>query len=35
MAWPEECKRCGETIEYTRDDDGLWAECDCDSGYVD
>ena len=32
---PGVCRRCGEEIEYTQDDDGLWAECGCDAGYVD
>lgn len=25
---------CLERIEYVDDDDGTWAECGCDAGYV-
>jgi len=32
---PAECTHCGDTITYYRDDEGLWAECACDSGYVE
>jgi hypothetical protein len=31
---PEECGNCGERVEYVRDDDGIWAECACDAGYL-
>jgi hypothetical protein len=31
---PEACEHCGEWIEYVRDDDGTWAECDCSAGYL-
>jgi hypothetical protein len=35
MSLPEECRHCGEWIEYVRDDGGTWAECGCDAGYIE
>jgi hypothetical protein len=31
---PETCGHCGEDITYTRDENGTWAECACDAGYI-
>lgn len=31
---PTECRHCGEWIEYVVDEDGAWAECGCDAGYL-
>lgn len=31
---PEACENCGEWIEYVTDEDGIWAECACDAGYI-
>lgn len=29
------CGNCGDVIDATRDDDGIWIECACDAGYAD
>ena len=33
-ALPEDCGSCLQPVTYWHDPEGIWAECDCNGGYL-